>query len=71
MHSGTRSYKKALDFEVWAYCFLGYARNAPPFHPDEFHVAADTILNDLHTTRKNITFDVPKTLHLHLCNVML
>ena len=47
---------------MWAYCFLEYAQNAPPFYPDKFRVAADSILNELHTTRKDITFDMAKTL---------
>ena len=67
---GTRSYKQSLDFEVWAYCFLEYAQNAPPFYPEEFRIAAESILNELHITRQDITFDVAKPLYLHLCNIM-
>ena len=59
-----------LNFEVWAYFLLEYAQNAPPLYPDEFHVAADTILNELHITRMDITFDVAKALFLHLSNVI-
>ena len=55
---------------MWAYCFLEYANSAPPFYPDEFRMAADSVLNELHATREGITFDVAKPLYLHLCNVM-
>ena len=71
MHSGNRSYKKALDFDVWAHCFLEYTHNSPRFYTDEFCVAADSILNKLHTTRKDMTINVAKTLFGSLlCDVM-
>ena len=55
---------------MWAYCFLEYAQNAPPFYPEEFHMGAESILNELHITHQDITFNVAKLLYLHLCNVM-
>ena len=34
--------------------------NAPPFYTDKFRMAADSILNNLHTTRKDMIIDVAK-----------
>ena len=70
VHLGTRSYKQELDLEVWVYCFLEYAQNAPSFYPDEFRMAADSILCELHTTRQDITYDTARPIYLHLCNLM-
>ena len=70
VHLGTRSYKQELDLEVWVYCFLEYAQNAPSFYPDEFQMAADSILCELHTTRQDITYDTARPIYLHLCNLM-
>lgn len=70
MHLGTRSYKQPLNFEVWAYCFLEYGQNAPPFYPDEFRVAADGILDELQTTQQDITFNTAKYIYQYLSSIM-
>ena len=70
MHLGTRSYKQELDLEVWTYSLIEYGQNTPPLYPDEFHEAADTILDELHTTRQDIKYDTAPALYQHLCNVM-
>ena len=35
----------------------------PPFYPDEFRVAADSILDALQTTRQDITFNTVKYIY--------
>lgn len=68
MYVGTTSYKQSLNFNVWAHCYLQYAYKAPPFYPEEFNVAADAILAELHTSQQEITVSTAKTIYLLLCN---
>ena len=68
VHVGTTSFKKSLNFNVWAHCYLQYAYRAPSFYPEEFNVAANAILAELHITQQDITVSTAKTIYLHLCS---
>ena len=46
---------QSLNFNVWAHCYLQCAYKAPPFYPEEFNVAADAILAELHISQREIT----------------
>jgi len=67
---GTRSFKQTINFDVWAYCYVEYARKACHFFPTEFEQAATAILSVLHICRQDITEDSARSIYLHLCDQM-
>ena len=67
---GTKSYKQAINFEVWAYCYLEFAKHADTFFPEEFGHAADTILAELRRSQHDITTDCARAVYLYLCELM-
>ena len=67
---GTRSFKQTINFEVWAYSYLEYAKKADIFFPEEFGQAADAILAELGMTRHDITTDSTRAIYLYLCELM-
>ena len=67
---GTKSYKQAINFEVWAYCYLEFAKNADTFFPEEFGHAPDAILAELRMSRHDITTDCARAVYLYLCELM-
>ena len=66
----TKSYKQAINFEVWAYCYLEFAKHADTFFPEEFGHAADAILAELRMSRHDITTDYARAVYLYLCELM-
>lgn len=64
---GTRSFKQTINFEVWAYSYLEFAKKADTFFPEEFRQAADAILAELGMRRHDITTDSARAIYLHLC----
>lgn len=70
MSIGTRSFKQTINFEIWAYSYLEFAKKADTFFPKEFGQAADAILAELGMTRHDITIDSARAVYLYLCELM-
>ena len=68
--TGTTSFKKPINYEVWAYSYLKFAKKADTFFPEEFGQAADAVLAELGMTRHDITCDSAMAIYLYLCELM-
>ena len=67
---GTSSFKRALNFDVWAHCYLEVAQCSEPFFPVEFKVAADAILHNINSSRDEITHDNASAMYQYLVSII-
>ena len=67
---GTNNYKKALDFDVWAHCYLKVACCPEPFFPPEFQNAADMILHNINSSRNDITHSNASSIYQYLVSII-
>ena len=66
MYAGTHDFKKALDMNAWAYCYIHQCCKAQEFYSDEFNEAATAIIKNM--DKQNINVDNAKYVYLHLVN---
>lgn len=69
--AGTMDYKKELNIDIWAHCYVNDACRAPAFFPEEFNEIAILILeHDLNMQRHDINSDNGRNVYKHLVNVL-
>ena len=67
---GATSFRKALNFDVWAHCYLKVAHHPDPFFPPEFENVADVILLKINLSRDDITYANASAIYQYLVSVV-
>ena len=67
----TQRFSHPINFEVWSYFYLSYAKKPQPFYPPEFKAAADAVLwQNFQITCQHITYDTCDNIYNHLITIM-